>query len=649
MSSLAEPTSAGRTPRPAIAFDVFALLATIRRNLVPIALSAGLVGVAALGAATLKTPQYRAAAQVLVNPQSLQIVGRDILSVAGSPSIDGANLDSQPVVMTSTTLLGTVVDRLDLAKDPALAAGLGGSPPEAVRADVVERLRKAVTVERVGQSLVYTVTVAHRDARTAAAIANAVAEIYLQQSDDSRTATAADATQALVAQTTTLRNQLDAAERAVEEFRARNGLVSTGPDGLVIDQQIADLYARIGGAQAAVAQLDARLSQIRAGAEGATAEAAASGTLATLRAQHARLVQEEARLARTLGPLHPTLVEAASQRQAVAGLIQQELDRIRAQIRTERDRAVANLANLQAQADTLASSQSTSNEAMIRLRTLEGEAAAIRAVYQASTERIKELEQQRTLPANVSRVISRAEPPARTDAPNKAIVLAAGLLFGAVLGVAAAFGSELVGYRLPLSAAPVAARGGQGRPARAPSSDAAGPVIGRLPGARGLSALLRRGRGQPGEPAPEAVAAFTRRLGPARPSTVLVAPTDRRIDTGRAVAALARGLAHAGEPVLVCRPAAPGRSAPARPGRREAIEFEIERFDPPGRGRRASAGPIVLIDPGRLAEAPDLGRLGDPDTLLVLARGQADDRQVAALKSRVGRLWNRRLGTLMAG
>jgi len=306
-------------------------------------------------------------------------------------------------------------------------------------------MRRAVTVERVGQSLVFRITVLHRQADKAAAIANAVARLYLERVDANRNQNTAGAIRTLEAQTEIQRRKLEAADRAVQDYRATHDLVSNGTNGLVVDQQIGDLYTRIGAARVAIARLDAQLSgnPPAPGAEAADAtEAAVGSALAALRAQRVTLALEAARLDQTLGPNHPSVVTAKTQLHKVEELIAREEARTKENTRAERDRAAAMLASLTKQARALAEAQKSSNAAQVDLRELERDAGAIRVVYEDSLRRLNELRQQLDLPTNNSQIVSAAETPTRTGAPPLPLVAGAVLLFGFVLGVAIAFARE---------------------------------------------------------------------------------------------------------------------------------------------------------------------------------------------------------------
>ena len=403
-----------------------------------------------------QTPTYRASAQLLVDPQALQVVGKDIVRNDTAASIDFANIDSQALVMTSNSVLEQLVQELDLGNDPAFkAAGgrlsrlLGSPPPQQTLSATLDNLRKAVVARRVDNSLVFELTVSHPDAERSALIANRLASIYLRQGTEGRGAAVKRAGDTLLGQLTNLRNQLSAAETAVERYRGDNNLISTGEAGLIVNQQLKELYTGITAAETDLARLAAKRDQLaKLGPDALLSdripEALNSPTITALRAQFAQTSREAARLAETLLPRHPRLMEARGELQAARRSLADELDRIRASIVDEYAQAKGNLDKLKERAASLTKSQVSSSEQEIRLRQLESEAEAVRAVYNSSLARAKELEQQEKIETSNSRLISAASVPAKPTKAPAVIVLPAAAVFGACLGLAIIFLKELL-------------------------------------------------------------------------------------------------------------------------------------------------------------------------------------------------------------
>lgn len=596
----------GRSPA---AFSLSEMLDLLRRRLRLVMASAAFCLLLALAYLAVQIPVYRATAELLVDPQALQVVGKDIVRTDTSASIDFANVDSQALVMTSTGVLRQVIDELDLENDPAfsrppgLVSRLFGRllqpTPEQRLAQTVDALKKSIVIQRVENSLVFRIIVSHPQAQKAADIANELAQVYFRQGNDGRRAVVERANTTLISQIAGLRTQLEEAERAVQNFRSEHSLVSTS-EGPIISQQLRDLYGQISLAEAELARQQARRDQLARYGNGdplsdTLPEALNSSVMTSLRAQYAQSAREAASLAQTLAPQHPRLMETRAELAETRRLLAGELSRLRATVQEGYRQAEANLANLRKRATELTKSQEVSGAAQIRLRQLESEAEAVRAVYNASLQRAKELEQQKRIETNNSRMLSEAVAPAVATKPPAAIVLAAALLFGACAGLGIAYllewlpSSRIVPERL--------------KPSAALTPEAAGRAIGvgtvvSLPAsaARREDALIPVTR------------LLQRTLGPHLPASVMIAGSADDATQAALAEHLANSLAAHGESVLLCQDGAgrdmnirriePAASAPTRPGRRR--NFIIMRQASPSDGK-ASARPDAIVLAASLA------------------------------------------------
>lgn len=455
-----EANVAAAPARPAMAFSLSELLRLLRLRRKLVLVSIAICMALAFGYAVTRPPVYRATAELLVDPTALQVVGKDIVRTDTSASIDFANVDSQALVMMSTGVLKQVIDDLKLVDDPAFAGAPGlmarvlgkvmQPSLEERAAATLDSLRRAIVIQRVDASLVFRITVSHPNAQKAAEIANTLAQAYLQQGIEGRRGSVERANASLIGQISGLRAQLDEAERAADDFRSQNGLVSTGESGLIVTQQLRDLYSQIGQATAEMARQQARREQLGRAGSNAVAlaetlpEAANSSSLTSLKGQLAQTSREIASLGGTLAPQHPRMIELRSELAETRRLMTAELGRIRASAQEGYRQAEANLANLQKRAKELTRTQEVSSAAQIRLRQLQGEADATRVVYNASLQRAKELDQQKKIETNNSRLLSEAVAPTFASKPPLALVLGAALMFGACAGLGIAYLLELL-------------------------------------------------------------------------------------------------------------------------------------------------------------------------------------------------------------
>ncbi|MEH0071214.1 GumC family protein [Pannonibacter sp. Pt2-lr] len=440
--------------------DIPAILA--RRLRWIILVPALLTGLAVLFALT-RAPAYTAAAELLVEPPSLQILGREFSGREGASPLEGFDVDSQAFVLMSTPVLDRVVTSLELENDPAFSGkGLrqtllpflfSAPDPAGRRMAVIEALRQRLQVQRIEKTFIFQIAATHPNRDRAADIANATAAAYLEEAAKARSEGFQRTSQSLKVQADQLQEQVQQAEAAVEKYRADNGLISTTQGGLVVNQQLQDLNTQLTQARVDLEkakntfELIRRLSPSDIEA-GAIPVDVANTVLSSLRVQYASLAEQEARASTTLGANHPQMREIAAQMQNTRRQISDELSRVQRNIRSDFERAQANLNGLEARIDQLKSANSTQSQAQIELRQLEAEADTRRGVYQLFMKRAQELAEQQNVTATNSRILSAAQPPLSANGPSSMIIIAAAAIFGLAAAAGGAVAAEIVSGRL---------------------------------------------------------------------------------------------------------------------------------------------------------------------------------------------------------
>lgn len=590
--------------------DIFQLPGILRRRLHYVILTVVVCLALALVYVLRLTPLYTSSTELLLDPKGLVTGGADPVNVTAQAPQDQSAVDSQIYVMQSRATLEEVADKLNLSKDPFFATAVRKAKNDRDRLmAVVTALKTHVTIERAGQSLVFSISAEHPNAATAADIANSIAAVYLRQLDEARASAARRASSSFQLQASELRDRVLKAELAVEKFKADNGLVSTGQQGLVIDQQVAGLNQQLIAARATEERQrtiyeQAKKLTIEAIESGAIPEVLQSTSIGLLRDRYVNLLDRRSQLATSLGGNHPQIKAINSQIANMQSAIEQELGRVRQSMKSSYERAVADTKALTAQLEKMSATSFDSSAAQIKMRQLESEADAVRTLYKAFLSRAEELGQQQSVNTDNSRVITAAVPMPKSSTVLKLVILAAAGLFGFVLGSALAVLRELLA-RQTASTAPL--NGQTGFPVltriRLPRPYAKTSLLRRLPfmGGSAEGAPLPLGESHP---AIRALAGqLVERLSEQAPAMVLFStPKPMREATG-IVADTVQALLDLGYDVLY----APGDLAErsqrptrfGRPSLRGALERDREDSGPFGdllrydrfRARRRSVRP----------------------------------------------------------
>lgn len=182
----------------------------------------------------IATPIFAARAQIIIDPRVQEQwngqTGNAVLA------LDTAQVESQIAVLRSERIAKSVIadlhlaDAQDFQPQPSLIRRLLApiwSPPEVEMSSaarsrfIMEAFAGNLDVRRSGMSYAIDITFSSPSPDRAAQVANATAEAYIRYQLAARSETARVGGDWLEARTLELRNQMSAATRAVQEFKAR--------------------------------------------------------------------------------------------------------------------------------------------------------------------------------------------------------------------------------------------------------------------------------------------------------------------------------------------------------------------------------------------------------------------------------------------
>ncbi|SFK33466.1 tyrosine-protein kinase domain-containing protein [Methylorubrum salsuginis] len=237
------------------------LIAAIRRRAVPLALWVLVCTAAGVAYVLIADPEFRAAAQIALEPRVRLPPGADAAAAAAAtaPTLDSAQAESQVQVIQSARNLRYVFDTLGLDTDPAYAEKPPGflrrtldrllallplpAPPPLTPEEKAMRAREIafqnfsdrVQVKRLGQSYVLEVSFRGLTPQDTARLTNAIAAAYIRDQVLVRAASDQRGTEFLQGRIALIQAQRKAADEAVAT-------------GVITDFQFPDSDARIVGA-----------------------------------------------------------------------------------------------------------------------------------------------------------------------------------------------------------------------------------------------------------------------------------------------------------------------------------------------------------------------------------------------------------------
>ena len=453
----------------AMSFDLNVAIATFRRRLRLFAAVALAVFVAVLLYTLQETPRYTATAQVMLDVRKEQVA--DMSAVLSGLPADSSVVDTEVEVLKSRSLAARVVKQLKLTEDPYFnpnAPGAKGvaswlpwvknvvAPTAAVdsveaqrqQEKVVDNLLSGLKVRRSGLTYLISVEYTHTNPADSAKIANAFADLYLTEQLEAKFDATAKANEWLDTRVAELRDQLQTAEAAVQQYKIANNLMSA-EGATLTEQEISGLNQQLASARAQQAESDARLNiarnQLARGSTGEdVGESLNSPVVQQLRKQRAEQSAKVADMSGRYGDRHPDLLKARRELADIDGQIQAEIRRIisnlEAQAQVARQRTGSMAGSVSASKGALAGN----NRASIRLNELERKAESVRTLYESLLARFKQTSSSQGIEQADARVVSRAKIPTAPSYPKPSLNLALGLVLALGAGAAAIVLAEIL-------------------------------------------------------------------------------------------------------------------------------------------------------------------------------------------------------------
>jgi capsular exopolysaccharide synthesis family protein len=285
---------------------------------------------------------------------------------------------------------------------------------ESAIATATNILLNKLKLEQVGYGNVINITFTSLDPKMAASLANELPEAYILDQLESKFEATEKANIWLTEQLTDLEAKVVESERAVEIYREEHGLAATSGNSL-LDAQLSELSSQLIIARAEKAEVDARLSQMRrlleAGGQGVetASEVLSSSLIQGLRTQEAQTISRISQLALEYGPKHPRMLQVTAELKEIRERIRIEIENIIVGLEQEAEFARARVDSLEINLRVAQGETSEQNKESIRLRTLQREAAANRALYDTFLNRFKETSSTQGLETSDARVLSAAE------------------------------------------------------------------------------------------------------------------------------------------------------------------------------------------------------------------------------------------------
>ncbi|HXU99989.1 MAG TPA: GNVR domain-containing protein [Caulobacteraceae bacterium] len=376
---------------------------------------------------------------ILIAPARWPAHSRVMLEIIKPDPLTGdvVSGNSHPYAATQIELIrddrvaGRAAEDLGWTRDPQwidrFHREVGGGHHD-IRRWLAQQIIDSTNAELVEGSNIIDITYTDKDPAQARRVADALTKAYVESSIEFRREEASRTADWFDAQTVKAKAALDASGAAESAYERQTGII--------LQDEKTDVDS---------ARLHALASQ------GVVAAPVIAPAAVTASASGAELAQTDAAIAqaaRSLGPNHPELLALKAKRAALAGQVSQENAAARAAAGAAASAATAGAGYVEHALAAEKSKVVGQSDKIEHLRQLQADVDLRRDQYAKTAAKAAQLRQEATIGETGLTVLGAATTPQKPSFPNKPLILAGALGFGAAAGVLVALLFELFTRRV---------------------------------------------------------------------------------------------------------------------------------------------------------------------------------------------------------
>jgi succinoglycan biosynthesis transport protein ExoP len=406
---------------------------------------------AALALTFLLPPRYVATVSLVVDMKSTDPVSGALMPVPLLPTYVATQVD----VIASHNVALKVVDRLKLANLPEVRQqfieATGGAG--AVRDWVADQLLRQIDVRPSRESSIINVNYASADSHSAADLANAFADAYIQASLELKTEPARRQSGWFEQQVSELRKALETAQNKLSAYQRESGILGAEADRLDVENaRLAELSSQLVAAQRAMYDAETRQKQMNsaAGRERVDELPDVAGN-ALVQSLKAEIVRSAAKLAEIGGRYdknHPQYQSAAAELESLKAKLGVELETAKGSITQSAQIARRQVNEIEQALDRQKARVLELSQQRDSLAVLTRDVESARTAYDAAMQRHTHVRLESRLDQTDIAVLNPAIPPLLPVFPKIPLNIALSIVVGLMLGSGLALLLEMMNRRV---------------------------------------------------------------------------------------------------------------------------------------------------------------------------------------------------------
>lgn len=402
----------------------------------------------------ITAPTYGTFSVVEVMDVNTQFMGMSQLDPTGESGNSTSNIQTQIRIVTSSTMLNRVIQRVNLEMTPItnipqdiysklrIRLGVISQDPIAIMKQALQEAATSTRVRPLGASRLLEISCESSSPEVAAAYVNTLATEYVSQNSQNRSANALRTTQWLEGQLEETKGRIEQSENKLQEFVQKEGVTFVLDQQNLADSKMRQLQADLSAMQADRIAKQSRWELARSSAIDSLPEILDDGRMKELRGKLTELRRERAQLTATLTPAHYKVQRIDAQISEIEQTLQKEQSNLVQRIQNEYDAAMKRekmtSESYYSQSRSMAGQAGKGAQYALLKRDVE----MARQIYNTLLQQANQANIVASLPTNNIRIIDQAVPNGIPSRPKPSRDIPMGAVFGLALGVGAVFGIE---------------------------------------------------------------------------------------------------------------------------------------------------------------------------------------------------------------
>ena len=420
-----------------------------------------------LGLVKILKPTYSAEALILIESLASPYDRTQTLEDQRPDPVDDRVIKSQMSVLKSQDIALRVVETLKLQdraefdslkqkgvskiKQLLLAFGFGEDPRlKTPEQRALKLLTDELTVYQIPESNVVAVKYSASAPKTAAEVANTLAKIYITSTAETISQPTSRARDWIAEQVVELRKKVASSDARIEEFRSKAGLLQ-GQSSTLGAQELSELNTQITLAEAVRTEAEERAKSIKnilatKGTVVGSTDVMNSPMFQNLREQQVTSARRVAELSATYLPSHPKMIAAQNDLRNIDRQIRSEALKLVDSLEQQAQISRAREDSLRARLEEMKGRKSTANLDEVKLKALERESAADKALLESLLLRYADASARQDLSTQpgLARIIQQAAVPTSPSFPKSGPLVLLITLSGLALSLGLSFLSEIM-------------------------------------------------------------------------------------------------------------------------------------------------------------------------------------------------------------